>query len=164
MIEKTFPITEKLLAKGLELSLKLYNLLCHEESILKTRAATNDLILIATGKKEAVIGLERFGKQLAQILSTENLSMHHSDMEKYFQTAHINGVQIQNAVSQWEQIITVGKKCRSLNEQNGAAIDLLSRHNQRLLHILRGQSQFPTTYGPDGATRRTQFSQPLVSV
>ncbi len=163
MIEKTFPITEKLLDKGLELSLGLHELLSKEAHTLKKRAATTDLALIANRKKETVTRLEQFAKQFAQILSTENLSMHPEDVEKYFQTARQSGLPVENAENRWQQIAALGKKCRALNDQNGAAVNLLSRHNHRLLQILRGQPQSATTYGPDGATRAERFSQPLAS-
>lgn len=164
MIEKTFPITEKLLDKGLDLSKKLYDLLSQEEGVLKQRSPAEHLSVIARHKKETIFRLEQFSEQLAQVLSSENLSLPQEGMERYLRQARAKGLQTENAQLQWEQILDTGKKCRDLNEQNGAAIDLLTRHNERLLRILRGQSQTTTTYGPDGATRDARFSQTYVSV
>lgn len=164
MIEKTYPITEKLLDKGLESSKNLYDLLSQEESVLKQHSPAEQLTLIAQHKKETIVRLEQITKQLAQILANENLSLQKEGMEQYLQKARTTGLRIETAQLQWQQILRTGKKCRDLNEQNGAAIDLLTRHNQRLLRILRGQPQTTTTYGPDGATRDARFSQTLVSV
>lgn len=164
MINKTYPITEKLLDKGLELSLKLYDLLTREQRVLKKRLPAEELARIANDKKDTIIRLEQFSKQMIQVLATENLSLHQQDMAKYFQTALKAGFSIDKATNQWQQISSVGKKCQALNEQNGAAIHLLTRHNHRLMEILRGQPQTATTYGPDGATRGARFSQSLISV
>lgn len=164
MIEKTFPITETLLGKGLDLSQKLFDLLSQEADNLKNHSAPDGLIQLAAAKKEIVPQLEQFSKQLSQIMATENLSLSEADINQYFDKANAASLSTAKAVEKWRQIVYLAKKCRSLNEQNGAAIDLLLRHNHRLSQILRGKSQLSTTYGPDGATRTEQFSQPLISV
>jgi flagella synthesis protein FlgN len=52
----------------------------------------------------------------------------------------------------------------ALNEQNGAMIALLSRHNTQSLHILKGKSQSSNTYGPDGSSKADLFKRSLISV
>ena len=164
MIEQTYPIAEKLLAKGEELSRRLLDLLSQEEQILRQRSPAEELTLVAEGKKETILRMEEFSKQLAKLLSTENLTLHRDDMATYLNIASAAGLPTSVAHDRWCEIIEVGKQCRDMNERNGAAIALLARYNHRMLAILRGQSQTATTYGPDGATRASAFSQPLVSV
>ena len=164
MIEKTYPITEKLLSKGLPLSQKLFELLSQEAGNLKNKTAPETISDLANSKKETVSQLEQFSKQLSQILATENLSLNQEGINKYFQKAQTAGLQVTDTLAQWQKITAISKKCQSLNEQNGAGIDLLIRHNQRSLQILRGKSKLATTYGPDGSSKTEQFSHALVSV
>jgi len=164
MIKKTYPITEELLSKGLILSHKLFETLSQEAGNLKNKTAPETLSDLATNKKEIVSQLEQFSKQLSQLLATENLPLNQEGIKEYFQKARTSGLQVADALTQWQQITTISVKCRSLNEQNGASIDLLIRHNQRSLQILRGKSQLSATYGPDGSTKTEQFSHSLVSV
>lgn len=164
MIEKTFPITEKLLDTGISLNQQLYDLLTQEAEKLKDRRAPEHLTLLANNKKQIVAQLDQFAKQLAQILLTEQLSVNQTDIAQYFQIAQNAGLDVANAIEQWQAITKLGKNCQVLNEHNGAAIDLLLRHNHRSLQVLRGKSQFGATYGPDGTTRAASLSQSLVSV
>lgn len=54
--------------------------------------------------------------------------------------------------------------CRSLNNKNGASIELLNRHTQRAIDILRNQTQQPSTYGPDGSRQQSTVSRAGISV
>lgn len=164
MIEKTYLITEKLLGKGLNLSQKLFELLSQEAENLKHKTAPETISALANSKKETVSQLELFSKQLSQILATENLSLTQEGINQYFQKAQTAGFQTTDAFALWQKITAISKKCQSFNEQNGASIDLLIRHNQRSLQILRGKSHLPSTYGPDGSTETEQFSHSLFSV
>lgn len=164
MIEKTYPIAETLMTKGLEFNQKLFDLLTQEADVIKSRSQPETLAQLAVTKKETVSQLEQFSKQLGQILSSENLSLSPTHIERYFGNASAAGLSVSGGIEKWQQIIDLAQKCRALNEQNGAAIDLLLRHNHRLLQILRGKSQMSTTYGPDGSTHTERFSQPLISV
>ncbi len=164
MIEKTFPITEKLLANGLKTSQKLYELLHSESEQLKQYAEPNRLVSLAGSKKETVSQLEQFSKQLGQILATEKLLVSQEGIKNYLTKAKASGISVAETWRNWLAIADLAKKSRLLNEQNGASIDLLSRHTQRSLQILRGKSSLATTYGPDGSTRSELFSHTLISV
>lgn len=164
MIEKTFPIADTLLGKGLELSQKLFDLLIREADGLKNRETPDNLLRLAATKKETVVQLEQFTKQLAQVLTTESLTLSEANMTRYFDIAGAAGLSTSATQGKWRRIADLAKNSRTLNEQNGAAIDLLLKHNHRLSQILRGKSQFSTTYGPDGSTHTDRFSQPLISV
>jgi len=164
MIEKTFPITEKLLSNGLTATQKLLELLNTESDNLRQKIDPNALSIIAANKKEVVVQLEQFSKQLGQVLATEKLTVGHDGINSYLGKAQSVGINIENSRNCWANITALSKKCRALNEQNGAGIDLLSRHTQRSLQILRGKSQLASTYGPDGSTRSELFSHTLISV
>lgn len=164
MIDKTFPITETLLANGRILTEKLLGLLEREYEHLKQKIDPNTLSALAAQKKEVVAQLEQFSKQLNQVLATEKLAMNQQGVMSYLEKAHAANLNTHEALQYWLDITNLSKKCRSLNEKNGASIDLLSRHTQRSLQILRGKSQLTSTYGPDGSTRSVLFSHTLISV
>jgi flagella synthesis protein FlgN len=164
MIEKTFPITEKLLSNGLNATQKLLELLNAESDNLRQNSDPNALSVIAADKRGVVVQLEQFSTQLGQVLATEKLAADHDGINSYLTKAQAAGISIGESRNCWTNITALLKKCRTLNEQNGAGIDLLSRHTQRSLQILRGKSQLASTYGPDGSTRSELFSHTLISV
>ncbi|MCQ8102540.1 flagellar protein FlgN [Methylomonas sp. SURF-2] len=164
MIEKTFPITEKLLSNGLKSAQKLFELLNAESEQLKSRSNPTTINALATHKKDVVVQLEQFSKQLGQVLATEKLPLNQDGVQNYLTKAKANGFNIAQAHGQWLNITQLTINCRALNEKNGASIDMLSRHAQRALQVLRGKSQLATTYGPDGSTRSELFSHTLISV
>ncbi|MEY4720202.1 MAG: hypothetical protein RL563_2820 [Pseudomonadota bacterium] len=164
MIEKTFPITEKLLETGLRGTQKLFELLSHEHEQLKQGRNPDLLSALAQDKRDAVTQLEQFSKQFGQVLATEKLIMGVDGISHYFDKAKQAHFNIAHAWQTWLSITDLSKKCRLINEQNGASIALLSRHTQRSLQLLRGKSQLATTYGPDGSTRSELFSQTRISV
>ena len=128
MIEKTFPITEKLLATGLKSTQKLFELLNAESEQLKQNTDPAALSTLAANKKEVVAQLEQFSKQLAQVLATEKLLVSQEGIMSYLAKAKATGITIAQSLQYWLDIAELSKQCRSLNEQNGASIDLLSRH------------------------------------
>jgi len=164
MIEKTFPITEKILNNGLAASQRLLTLLKAEAENLERRTDPQTLSHIALQKKEAVVQLEQFSTQISQVLATEKLLVSQDGFKNYLIKAKGVGFNIQQCWRNWRDIAKLSENCRTLNEQNGASIELLSRHTHRSLNILRGKSQLNTTYGPDGSPRSQLFSHTLVSV
>ena len=164
MINKTYPITEKLLKNGLNASLKLMELLTREADSLKKNADSTAISIIAAHKKETVTQLDQFSKQLTQVLATEKLQMTPSGVSEYFKKAETVKLDTSNSSSTWKEIISISKQSRILNERNGASINLLAQHTQRSLQILKGKSQQATTYGPDGSTYSERLSHSLVSV
>jgi len=164
MINKTYPITEKLLRNGLSTSLKLLELLTSESDSLKKNADSTTISIIAVHKKETVTELDQFSKQLTQVLATEKLQMTPSGVSEYFKKAETINLDTSNSSSIWKEIISISKQSRMLNERNGASINLLAQHTQRSLQILKGKSQQATTYGPDGSTYSERLSHSLVSV
>lgn len=164
MIDKTYPITEKLLSNGLKLTQKLYELLTAEQAQLKQKTEPVVFSALAAQKKEVVLQLEQFTKHLAQVLATEKLTISQEGVICYLSKAKAANLNIAESSQYWLHITAISRKCRALNEQNGAGIDLLTRYTQRSLQVLRGKSQLATTYGPDGSTRSELFSHTLISV
>lgn len=164
MIDKTFPLAEKILANGLKAAQQLFELLSREYEQLNNQADPSQLAMLAAGKQDAAMQFEQFSKQFGQILATEKLSVSPEGVKSYFDIAQVAHFDIADTWSVWTKIADLAKSCRSLNEQNGACIALLNRHTQRALQILRGKSSLATTYGPDGCTRSELFSHTLISV
>ena len=164
MIDKTFPIAEKLLANGVKLTEKLFELLHAEYEQLQRKTDPVAISVLANNKKETVLQLEQFTKQLGQVLATEKQPFNQEGIMGYMAKAKAANINIAGPLQHWLEIAELSQKCRALNEQNGASIDLLSRHTLRSLRVLRGQSQLASTYGPDGSTRSELFSHTLISV
>ncbi len=164
MINKTYPIAEKLLKNGLNLSSKLLNLLTLEAESLKHHADSKTISGIARDKKETVSLLDQFSKQMTQVLATEKLEMSPNGVEAYFNKAATVNLNTSGSSSLWQEIMSISKQCKLLNEKNGASINLLAQHTHRSLQILKGKSQQATTYGRDGSTYSERLSNTLVSV
>jgi len=164
MINKTHPIAEKLLKKGLDLSQKLLNQLTTEADNLKHNTNSTAISSIAISKKETVSQLDQFSKQMTQVLATEKLQMSPLGMAEYFKKAEDVSLNISSTTNLWKQICSIAKQCRELNERNGASINLLAQHTQRSLQILKGKSQQATSYGPDGSIYTERLSQSVFSV
>ena len=164
MIEKTWPITEKLIINALDLTEQLYQQLILEAETLQKPLHTELLNTIAANKKQLVMQLEQFNMQCSQILATEQLPNNQAGINDYFQRAEMAGFPAAEAVSHWGKIQSICSECRTLNEQNGASIELLAYHTKRSLHILKGKPHNSNTYGPDGATQNDPFTHSLILV
>lgn len=164
MIEKTYPLTEKLILNALQLALELCQELNQEADALKKTQQADLIHIIAANKKQLVAQLEQFNAQLAQILATEKLPNDHASIREYFKRAETAGLLTAESNGNWAQLMLVCAECRDLNEQNGAAIDLLSRHTKRSLDILKGKPELAITYGSDGSTQSDRYTRTLISV
>jgi flagella synthesis protein FlgN len=164
MINKTYPIAEKLLKNGLNLSSKLLSLLTAEAESLKHNADSKTISGIAFNKKETVSQLDQFSRQMTQVLATEKLVMSPTGIEEYFKKAETVNLNTASSTSLWQEIISISKQCKLLNEKNGASINLLAQHTHRSLQMIKGRSQQATTYGRDGSTYGERLSNTLVSV
>jgi len=164
IIEKTYPITENLIANALQLAQQLQLQLEQEAENLKSGQQPAMIDAIAANKKQLVAELEQFNSQLGQVLATETLANNQQGLQDYFQRAASIGLNVDHTRDNWTQLMTICAECRTLNEQNGASIELLARHSKRALHILKGKPQFAHTYGPDGASRSDLITRTLISV
>jgi len=164
MINKTYPITEKLLKTGVNLSAKLLTLLTTEAESLKHNADSKTISNIALNKKETVSQLDQFSRQMTQVLATEKLKMSPNGIMEYFSKAKAVNLNTSQSINLWQEILSTSKQCKLLNEKNGASINLLAMHTQRSLQIIKGKSQQATTYGRDGSTYSERLSHTLISV
>jgi flagella synthesis protein FlgN len=164
MIEKTWPITEKLIFNALHLTGRLYWQLSQEADILGKSPQADVIAAIAATKKQLVMQLEQFHQQCGQILATEQLPNNRDGMRNYFKRAQNVGLPVAEVMDQWTQIQRVCGECRTLNEKNGAGIELLAYHAKRSLQILKGGPRDSNTYGPDGATQSAAFTHTLILV
>ena len=164
MIEKTWPITEKLILNALHLTEQLYQQLTREADTLKKPPHTELINNIAANKKQLVMQLEQFNMQCGQILATEKLPDNQEGIKDYFQRAEAAGLPTAESTNHWAKIQFICSECRTLNEQNGASIELLANHTKRSLHILKGKPHSSNTYGPDGSTQSDPFTHTLILV
>ncbi|MCK9397571.1 MAG: flagellar protein FlgN [Methylobacter sp.] len=164
MIEQTYPITEKLILNALQLAQQLNQELNREADALKKTQQAELISNIAANKKRLVVQMEQFNAQLTQVLATENLPNDQEGIKGYFKRAETAGLFTNESVGNWAQLMLLCAECRSLNEQNGAGIDLLSRHTKRSLNILKGKPEFANTYGSDGSTQSDRYTHTLISV
>lgn len=164
MIKQTYPITEQLILNALQLAQQLYQELNREADALKNLHQAELISSIATNKKQLVVQLEQFNTQIAQVLATEKLPNDQGSIKEYFNRAETAGLSTAESAGNWTQLMLVCAECRNLNEQNGAGIDLLSRHTKRSLDILKGKPEFANTYGSDGSAQSDRYSRTLISV
>ena len=164
MILKTYPITEQLICNALKLAQQLHQELNREADALKKTQQAELINNIAANKKQLVLQLEQFNTQITQVLATENLLNNQESVREYFKRAETAGLQTTESIGNWAQLMNVCAECKILNEQNGASIDLLSRHTKRSLDILKGKSEFANTYGSDGRTQSDRQIHTLISV
>ncbi|MGZ5576613.1 MAG: flagella synthesis protein FlgN [Methylobacter sp.] len=164
MIKQTHPITEQLILNALQLAQQLRQELNREADALKNLHQAELISSIAANKKQLVMQLEQFNTQITQVLTTEKLPNDQDSIREYFNRAEVAGLSTVESFGNWTQLMLVCAECRNLNEQNGAGIDLLSRHTKRSLDILKGKPEFTNTYGSDGSTQSDRYSRTLISV
>ncbi|MGZ4968367.1 MAG: flagella synthesis protein FlgN [Methylobacter sp.] len=164
MILKIYPITEQLICNALKLAQQLHQELNREADALKKTQQAELINDIAANKKQLVLQLEQFNTQITQVLATENLPNNQESIREYFKRAETAGLQTTESIGNWAQLMNVCAECKKLNEQNGASIDLLSRHTKRSLDILKGKSESANTYGSDGRAQSDRQIHTLISV
>jgi flagellar biosynthesis protein FlgN len=161
MVDKTWPIAEKLILNTLYLTRQLCQQLVQEADILKTAPQAELIDTITANKKQLVSQLEGFTLQFGPILASEKLPNNHDGINAYFQRSEAAGLPTAEAMGNWKRIQLACSACRALNGQNGASIELLAQHAKRSLGILKGKPHSPNTYGPDGATKSGPLAHTL---
>ncbi len=164
MIEKIYPITEKLIVNALQLAQQLHQELKREADALKKTQNAELINNIAASKKQLAGQLEQFNTQITQVLATEKLPNNQEGINEYFSRAETAGLLTAESIGNWSQLMLVCAECKTMNEQNGAGINLLSRHTKRSLDILKGKPEFANTYGADGSAKSDRYTRTLISV
>lgn len=159
MVEKTWAITEKLILNTLHLTKQLRQHLAQEADILNHSPQTELIDNITINKRHLLLQLEQFNLQCGQILAAEKLPNNQDGIKEYFHLAEAAGLPTTETINNWAQIKLICSESRTLNEQNGACIELLTHHAKRSLNILKGNTRSPSTYGADGVAQ----SEPLTN-
>jgi flagella synthesis protein FlgN len=133
-----------------------------EADALKKSRYAGSIDRIAADKRKLVAKLEQFGIQLNRILSGENLLPDQQGLADYFLRAEAANLSAAEAKQNWAELVAACAESKLLNEQNGACLELLARHNKSALQILKGKPPFANTYGPDGAPLSTSHTHTLV--
>ena len=152
------------MANALPLAQRLYQQLSQEAESLIRSPQASFISDIADNKRDLVMQLDLFNKQLEKILAAEQLPHSVDGVESYFQLVTIADFSADVLKLNWEKLIRLCIDCKNLNEQNGASIEMLARNNKRTLHILKGKSEIVTSYGRDGETITDFQNSTFVSV
>jgi len=161
MLEKTWPLAENVIRTILELTENLYQQLDQEAGLLKS-APKPDLVDSVTATKRQILSeLETCNQQLGQILTVAKLPNTQDGIQAYFQQAENIGISTSATLDNWAAIRSLCSDCKSLNEQNGASIELLATHAKRALDILKGKTREAGTYGRNGVTENERLSHTL---
>lgn len=153
MDAKYFPALEKLITQTLQLATQLQQQLQREADVLKQFNQPEALMEIAVQKRQLVSNIENNYQMLGQFLTQQQLPNNQNGLLTCLRRAETHGMAIAVSLENWQQLINIASACQALNEQNGAAIELLSRQTLRALDILKGKPQTAETYGPGGAAR-----------
>ena len=166
MIKESFPIIEKLLETGLNLTQSFFQLLQQESTILAESGDESiDLLNSIIDKKNALSPqIEQLSRQLVQTLSDAQLATDQSGIDDYFNKAKAANLTIGSAHQTWTQLSALSAQCKIMNEQNGATINLLLRHSQRTLNLLKGKPATSDTYTAKGTAAPELYSKPLISI
>lgn len=165
MINKTFPIAERLVENGLTLIRQLQQLLMDEAELLKKSDQIELLNAVVLKKQPLINQINQFSRQMAQVLTTETLPNDQNGMIQYIEKAKAVGLTAETLKHNWSEIISITESCRTLNELNGGSIDILRRYTLRSLQILKGDSLLgSSTYDKDGSTKAELPSRKLMAV
>jgi flagella synthesis protein FlgN len=114
-------------------------------------------------KNEVIALLSTFSKQVEQILASEKLSKEQG-MDAYFEIATKADIDTSSSYKNWQELVEVSKKCRAINEQNGACLHILNKHSLRVLDVLKGKDPTVTTYNKSGHAKSSHSSSTTISV
>ena len=161
MIEKSWPFAEKLIHDILDATAKLHQQLVLEAELLLTGQQAELIDSSTNLKKRLAAQLEELNMQFGQLLSTEQLSCNHEGINLYLHRAEAAGLPIASVLTDWEELQQLCIQCKTLNDQNGASIELLSIHAKRSLDILKGKTRTANTYGRNGTTQSESINHTL---
>lgn len=161
MTENAWARTEQLVADILVLAKQLHQQLAQEADILKSALQPGDLDRCTAHKTQLLGQLEGLNRQFSEILARAGLPDDQSGINAYFQRAAADGLAAADTVARWREIQQTCTQCRSLNESNGASIDVLSQHAKRSLDILKGKNGGAIAYGRDGAPKNDPLTHTL---
>ncbi len=163
MTEKDSQNFKGLLQSILNLNQQLNQSLLEESLVLKQSLSAEALDTIASQKTLLVVKLDQSTKALTRLIPEASISNIGLDIIRHIESLAINKAIQDELKTCWLSVEQIMSNNQGLNEQNGATIELLSRHQRRRLQILSGQTPTTQTYGPDGSSRYGLSSKSLAS-
>lgn len=112
-----------------------------------------ELEALATEKRTIAANLEKATARQQALLQSLGLPDSKDGIVMLLARLSGEGMAVTELYACWEQVHAFSKRCQSLNQSNGASIELLHRHFTRALRILYGQISPANTYGPDGTEK-----------
>lgn len=160
MTGNTSPITAKVLFEHIQQSTqaadRMIELLNHESQLLKQRE-TQQLEALLTEKNQCLADIATGARQ--RRLWLEQLGLN-TDQENWLGLLQENGGQ--KFLQSWQELNAKLQQCQQLNDVNGKMIARGRQTINRLLDILRGQSDSPKLYTSRGSTQNNNNSNGLV--
>jgi flagellar biosynthesis/type III secretory pathway chaperone len=157
MNAETYAFAGKLIYDAIATAVALKQCLEEEANVLKTARHPAALTELAAIKKLQVAELENFNTQLGEILAAEKCAPTPSSVSAYLVGLSAAQLSSDTLAKNWQILCALCQDSKLLNEQNGAAIELLSRHVTHSLQLLKNQPQLAPTYGPNGARKNHAF-------
>jgi flagellar biosynthesis protein FlgN len=128
------------------------------------RALTNGdaeaLMPLADEKNRLTERLHSLGQQRAEWFVAHGYGGDHNAIGAWLQRTSQDG----STSGNWQQVLDLATRARTINEENGTLIRMRMQHNQRALAILLAASNRAALYGPDGQTRGAAEKRHIGSV
>ena len=144
------PLAELAAALGAERDafVKFLELLRNEEAAL-AEGRIDDLPAIAQAKTETFIALSRLAECRDALLARLGVGGEAKAVDAWLER-NASQPEAEGARTAWRQLLEAARQAKSLNEANGAMIEVKMQHNQQALAVLRAAARQMTLYGPDG--------------
>lgn len=141
----------------------LHNLLLQESQALKARVA-EEIAALALKKQNSVDSIVHQTELQNRFFESRQIPNGEAGLEYLLGKLDKENPDLGELRSYQKKIREDLKRCKTLNERNGASIELMNRHTRRALDILRSGGNPAQTYGPDGNTRNMPISSQRISV
>lgn len=143
-----------------KISSSLNQLLSHLKDFQQSLSAESDILKSSDmqGIDEALATKEQSANQITEAFSSFLASVHIEalSLNELAEKPEIQALP-DNIQTQLQEVITLSKKCQSMNNSNGMMVRSLSNINQTFLNILKGQDPAAETYGASGKTASSEI-------
>lgn len=127
---------------------KFFELLKNEEMAL-AEGRIDDLPALAQAKTDMFVALSRLAETRNALLARLGVEKDAKGMDAWL-TRNGHAPEAGHVRQSWQQLLDAARQAKSLNEANGAMIEVKLQHNQQALAVLRAAANQLTLYGPDG--------------
>ena len=149
---ENFQAIHTMIQQDLATSRQLLALLKRESEATQTRSY-GDMSQIVTEKAPLLDALKQNAQQRSQWLRALNYPADESNWTKLLQT--LNSEEIQQ---QWQDIKHTIEKCQFINSINGKLINRGVKSHERLLQVMRGQTEQAGIYDARGGKHAATYS------